>query len=319
VKAAEDGRRPEVPPAGHRALPGFPFPAAAAALAGADPGTDRAHRQAAEVSASVGTLDTAHLAWAAALLAELPADLRQATREPAAARALTFALLVDADPEVRVRQLEALGESAEAEVALETRRLLPRLAALRPEARIPLLDLALPALRRQSPEQYRSYRATVRALADADGRVSLFEYALHRMLLRHLDPHFRGPRKKAVQFYSLRQLGTEISCLLSLLARAGTGSDEAAAAAVAAGARELAGTGVEPGLLGSEACGLRDLDPALERLALAAPRLKEAVLRAAVAAVVADRQVTPEEGELLRAIADGLDCPVPPFLRAEAA
>jgi Zn-dependent protease with chaperone function len=323
VKAAEDGRRPEARPAGHRAMPGFPFPAAAAALAGAEPGAGGAHRQAAEVSASVGTLDTAHLAWAAALLAELPADLRQATREPAAARALTFALLVDADPEVRVRQLEALGESAEAEAALETRRLLPRLEPLRPEARIPLLDLALPALRRLSPEQYRSYRATVRALADADGRVSLFEYALHRMLLRHLDPHFRGPRKRSVQFYSLRQLGTEVSCLLSLLARAGaragTGADEAAAAAVAASARELAGTGVEPTLLGSEACALRDLDPALERLALAAPRLREAVLRAAVAAVVADRQVTPEEGELLRAIADGLDCPVPPFLRAEAA
>jgi hypothetical protein len=307
-------------------MPGFPFPAAAAALAGAEPGAGGAHRQAAEVSASVGTLDTAHLAWAAALLAELPADLRQATREPAAARALTFALLVDADPGVRGRQLEALGESAEAEVALETRRLLPRLAALRPEARIPLLDLALPALRRLSPEQYRRYRATVRALADADGRVSLFEYALHRMLIRHLDPHFGAPRRRTVQFYSLKGLGSELSCLLSLLGRAGAPAgeagdarEEAAAAAVAAAARELAATGAEPRLLDPDACRLRDFDRALGRLAMAAPKLKEQVLRAAVAAAVHDRQVTREEGELLRAVADGLDCPVPPFLRAEAA
>jgi hypothetical protein len=40
------------------------------------------------------------------------------------------------------------------------------------------------------------------------------------------------------------------------------------------------------------------------------------VLQAAVATVIHDQEVTASEGELLRAIADTLDCPVPPFLRA---
>ncbi|HUF78530.1 MAG TPA: M48 family metallopeptidase [Thermoanaerobaculia bacterium] len=314
--APEGALGPEARPAGRGAipLPGIPFPGAAA-LAGAASAPAR-------VAESVGTLDPAHVAWATTLLAELPAGLREAAHEPTAARALTFALLLDADPEVRSRQLEALGRSSEPAVATETRRLLLRLESLRPEARIPLLDLALPALRRLSPEQYRSYRTMVRALADADGRVSLLEYTLHRMLLRHLDPHFGAPRRKGVQFYSLKGLGQEVSCLLSLLARAGVqpgtadGGEEVAAAAVAAGARELAQAGLEPRLVEREACRLRDLDGALERLALAAPRLKERLLRAAVAVVVHDREVTREEGELLRAVADGLDCPVPPFLRA---
>ncbi|HSL81618.1 MAG TPA: hypothetical protein VLF66_02505, partial [Thermoanaerobaculia bacterium] len=61
-----------------------------------------------------------------------------------------------------------------------------------------------------------------------------------------------------------------------------------------------------------------DLDRGLERMALAAPRLKERLVRAAVAAVVHDRKITAAEGELLRAVADGLECPVPPFLRADA-
>ena len=82
---------------------------------------------------------------------------------------------------------------------------------------------------------------------------------------------------------------------------------------MAAGATELDGL-VEVETLGAEACRLSALDGALDRLAQAAPRLRERLLRAAVAVVGADRRVVAAEAELLRAIADGLDCPVPPFL-----
>jgi Zn-dependent protease with chaperone function len=264
---------------------------------------------------SVGTLDTEHLAFATTLLAELPGHLRAVAREPASARALVFAALLDAERAVRVRQLEELRRTAEPAVVDEVRALVEALAAVPAEARIPLIDLALPALRRMSPEQYRTFRASVDALARADGRISLFEYALHRVLLRHLDPHFGKPRERAVQYYGLQGLGSEVSCLLSLLARAGAHEDAAVAAAFAAAAGELAGTGAELALQAREECGLKALDLALDRLAVTAPRLKKQVLRAAVAAVAHDRRVTPEEGELLRAVADGLDCPVPPFLR----
>ncbi len=40
------------------------------------------------------------------------------------------------------------------------------------------------------------------------------------------------------------------------------------------------------------------------------------ILLACGKAVVADGQVTEREAELLRAIADSLDCPVPPFVEA---
>ena len=45
-----------------------------------------------------------------------------------------------------------------------------------------------------------------------------------------------------------------------------------------------------------------------------ASRQKRKILEAAIAIVVADRAVTVDEGELLRAIAEALDCPVPPLL-----
>ncbi|MBW3598424.1 MAG: hypothetical protein KY475_14270, partial [Planctomycetes bacterium] len=59
--------------------------------------------------------------------------------------------------------------------------------------------------------------------------------------------------------------------------------------------------------------GLRAVDEALNKLASASPQIKKRVLAAATACVAADGQVTVNEGELLRAIADSLDCPIPPL------
>lgn len=275
------------------------------------------------VAASVGTLDPAHLVWAAALLEGMPDPLRRAAREPASARALVYALLLDPKEEVRARQREVLEREAEPEVVAETGRLLPVLSRAGRDARLPLADLALPALRRLSREQYGRFRRTVTALAEADRRIDLFEYALRRMILRHLEPRFaegaegEGAKKgRAVQYYALRGLREEISLLLSMLAHTGHDGPEAAREAVTAGAAELAGL-VQVDALERSACRLSALDAALDRLAQVTPRLKERVLRAAVAAAGHDRRVTEREGELLRAIADGLGCPVPPFLTAD--
>jgi hypothetical protein len=52
----------------------------------------------------------------------------------------------------------------------------------------------------------------------------------------------------------------------------------------------------------------------LNRLAEAAPPLKLKLLNACVAVVSADGVVQIREAELLRAIADSLECPLPPLL-----
>lgn len=56
------------------------------------------------------------------------------------------------------------------------------------------------------------------------------------------------------------------------------------------------------------------LETGFEPLALLAPRLKRRLLQAAAATVLHDRQITVGEGELLRAVAETLDCPMPPLL-----
>jgi hypothetical protein len=67
-------------------------------------------------------------------------------------------------------------------------------------------------------------------------------------------------------------------------------------------------------LLPERASSLPALDQALDRLAASAPQVKSRVLDACATCIASDGRVTVAEGEMLRAIADSLDCPIPPLL-----
>jgi hypothetical protein len=64
-------------------------------------------------------------------------------------------------------------------------------------------------------------------------------------------------------------------------------------------------------------CDLARVDAALARLSQAVPQIKKNVLNACVQTVAADESIHEREAELLRAIADALDCPIPPFVQLQ--
>jgi Zn-dependent protease with chaperone function len=274
-----------------------------------DPGT---------IADTVGTLDKEHLELAASFLARLPPALRDAARDPAGACAIVFGLLLDRDPGLRRRQLDELKAAVDAPIHVETVKLTPALDQCPVEARLPLVDLALPALRRLSEPQYRVFRSAVERLIAADAKLSLFEFTLQRILLRHLQPHFHPSRPPAVAYGSLRAVSRQASLLLSILAHAGQAQSERATQAFARGAQRLADTRATASLLPFEQCGLADLDRALTTLVQASPAMKRRLIEACAATIAFDKRVTIQEGELLRAISDSLDCPMPPFLPGQA-
>ena len=85
-------------------------------------------------------------------------------------------------------------------VRQETERLLPDVASVATHAKLPLVDLALPALRHFSPAQYRQFSRAMQLLIESDNEIDLFEYVLQKIVLRHLDPHFNGARKPVIQY-----------------------------------------------------------------------------------------------------------------------
>ncbi|MEW6072914.1 MAG: hypothetical protein AB1726_10040, partial [Planctomycetota bacterium] len=262
--------------------------------------------------ARVGRPAPEHVEYARALVDALPAAVREAAREPYGARALVYGLLLDpADDGVRRAQLAHLAAGPDAAVHAATNALAPALAAVDPSARLPLVDLALPALRELSPAQYAAFRANVEALIRADRRLDLFEWVLGRILLRHLEPGFDPSVTRPVGSAPLPRFAGPCAVLLGALARAGSGDPAAARAAFARGAERL---GLALPLALPAATDLRALEGALAALATVAPSGKRAILAAGAAAISADGGVSVAEGELFRAVADSLGCPVPPLL-----
>ena len=60
--------------------------------------------------------------------------------------------------------------------------------------------------------------------------------------------------------------------------------------------------------------GVAQLGAAVDTLSEIVPPMKKRLLEACAVCIGADHEVTVEEAEMLRAIADGLGCPMPPVL-----
>jgi hypothetical protein len=261
---------------------------------------------------------TAHLHFAAALRASFPPAIQNAARDPLGASSLIYGMLLSLEPEQRNKQLQLLSQAASDDIRRETERLLPDVESIAANAKLPLVDLALPALRHFSPAQYRQFSRAIQTLIESDGKIDLHEYVLQKIVLRHLDPQFNGARKPVIQYYAIRPLVPDCAVLLSALAHAGADDAARAEAAFLQGARQLGcNAGAELAFLHSDQCDLPQVDAALNRLCQAAPQIKKSLLGACALTVAANGVIQETEAELLRAIADTLDCPMPPFLQSD--
>jgi uncharacterized tellurite resistance protein B-like protein len=254
-----------------------------------------------------------HREYIRELVAAMPPAVVDAAHEPYGARALIFATLLDENADVRAAQLKALERTADANVFELTLSLVTAVNQLDVRAYLPLVDMTLPALRALSQSQYEEFIKCFIQLVEADQRLGLFEWTLHQVLLRHLRPQFESVQPAQVRYYGLQQLGHPISVLLSTLAYASQHDDEAA---FAAGKAQLPEVRVR--LLSREECGVGELDGALRELRQVAPKLRSQLVDAVAACICADRSVSVEEGELLRAVCDMLNCPMPPLLAGQS-
>jgi Zn-dependent protease with chaperone function len=268
------------------------------------------------IVADVGRPKTKHLRYAIDFHQAIPPSLQAATRDPLGASALVCAFLLGNEASEREKQLADLARVTSEAMRQETMRIWPAVQGIPPQARIPLVDLALPALRRLSPQQFEQFRAAVKALVASDSETDLFEYMLQKIVMRHLETHFLPARKTVTQFYDLRPLAHDCGVLLSATAYAGQENATQAHAAFVQGAELLSHIArCEIPWLPPDLCDLSHLDIALERLGQAVPQIKKNVLNACAQTVAADGIIQEREAELLRAIADSLDCPMPPFVQ----
>jgi len=265
-----------------------------------------------ETVGRIGKVTPAQVTYAADLSAGLPDQLREAVSEPFSARAAIYCLLLDPSADIRGTQLARLQAEADPRDSAETQRLAPMVSQLPDAARLPLIDLAMPTLRRMSPAQHEVFRRQVDQLTKADLNLSVFEYVLACVLERYLDARFgRKPVKPAA--LPLQTPTPHVVSVLSLLAWEGNETEETARQAFDAGMRQYMRGANPHELLPRKACSVEQLDQRLRLLATTTAGAKRRILLACVECITFDRKATVREVELYRAIGDVLGVPVPPL------
>ncbi|MEX2044888.1 MAG: hypothetical protein WD941_06000, partial [Opitutus sp.] len=259
--------------------------------------------------AAIGTMTPEHIARAQRLLDEIPTRLGDAARSPGEARLLVCGLLLDDDPAVRARQRNLVSSIAGAEALAVLNQMEPLISGLGPEQRLPLLQLALPALRGIAPGDLEKFLGLLDELVHVDEKVSTFEFALQKLLVHSLALG-RHPGSAMVNIHAFTAVVPEISLVLSALAGTATRDAATAPRAFEKGAAQL--TLIADRLRYRADADFAALDAALDKLATASLPIKQRTLTAAAHVVNADGQVLVAEFELLRAIAAALDCPMPP-------
>jgi hypothetical protein len=270
--------------------------------------------QAQTVLPNLGKPTPLHLRYAEELRNSFPEKVQSAAREPLDATALIYAMLLSTDEALRTKQLTELAKRAAAGVGETTAALWPEVVPIASRARLPLVNLALPALRQLRPDEFEQFSQAMHWLIESDRQIEVFEFVLQKIVRRHLASQSGEARPVSIQYDTLRPLVRDCSVVLSVLANVSSRNEGEVEKAFQTGAPHLGARTDGLQLLPRAECGLEQLDTALDRLALAAPRIKKHLIEACVQVVGADGLIQEREAEVLRAIADTLECPIPPFV-----
>lgn len=268
-----------------------------------------------EVLQSVGEASPERLVYCATLLDEIPRPLMEARSNILGAIASVYTLLLDEDLEERRKQGQLLHKYCDPRVVDESRKLWPAVATLEQEIRLPLMDLLYPTLRRMTDDQFHNFSAMVDRLIMADGKVVLKEFIIQKVLMHRLELSLSEPKRKVVQFKAYSAVVGDMQFLLSCLADVGHDDINDAAASFDAGRSRIpAKYGEKIRFLPADEWTFSQVGVALDRLATASPTIKKTVVDACAYCVMGDGVVTVEEIELLRAICESVDIPLPPFI-----
>ncbi|HET7561477.1 MAG TPA: M48 family metallopeptidase [Rhodanobacteraceae bacterium] len=297
------------------ALPGFPKPVAGGAkpIGGVIPaaGAELAITAAA-VASQVGTPGSDDYHAATQLHAQIPPALAVAARDPRGALAVVLALAVSDQPELLAKQLQSVTQAFDAALAGAVASLAPQIAALHPMLRLPLAQLAFPAVKRRPRPEVTAFVKALDDLVHADGQVDLDEYCLAKLVqaqvVAALDPAagFKPGARK------LADLADDLRDLVALVAHFGNDDDDDARRAF-----QMALAAALPNaqmLYAVPEDWQAALDRSLAALQHLAPEGKQLTVQALTRAIAADGKVSVAESELLRVVCAVLGCPLPPLL-----
>lgn len=259
-----------------------------------------------------GQLPMAALDEARRFLSSLPDSIRVAPQTPEGAAALVLALVLAHSGGPKGQSNEVARHHVDPRMFAQAEGLVPAVQALGVRGRLPLAERAFPALVHLEHDASAGLLRAVSAAAMADGRLDPFDFALFHLLKKAL-PGGKDPARRSSWEVPLSRLRTEVELLFSLVAW--WEDDESAARAAfehgVAGLPNGDGNGLS--LVPRRTLDLARLDGALERLEQSTPEGRRALLEGVAQLLEMGGHAALEQVEVLRALGEALEVPVPAF------
>ena len=144
-------------------------------------------------------------------LPRIPSPLIKAARSAFDARFLMYRLLISTQPETAAKQRMLLG-SAYTQVKALMKYSIPN------GLQFALIELAIPALKEMTPEQFTEFHQQIWSLIQADDQQSIEEWLTYRMLNHQLHPHFGITTSAKIRASTVESLLPSLNVFLSYLA-----------------------------------------------------------------------------------------------------
>ncbi len=240
-----------------------------------------------------------------AILASLPEQTRVEARDQIGSEALTLALIYSDEQSVRSIQHKLVEEELGAEFAQRVEHNYKDIQGLSTEQRLPLVELAMPAIKGLTVEQKKQLLNTLHQLKEVDQQVSLYEWCLTQLVERYIRADLK-PNQRVAGVRMKAQTDAELT--LSILAWYGHDNKHEATAAFNAAAK-VYGTALQP--IRSQPLSFGDLADALDRMDQWDVRQKERLVNAWIQCVNMDGKITAVERKLLFTLATCISQPLP--------
>jgi Zn-dependent protease with chaperone function len=266
------------------------------------------------ITETVGQPGPAHLEYSRNLRKSIPANLYDAAHSLEMAHPLIIALILDRSGQQIEQQMTLVENRFSAGQCRLIQGYREDLANVGAEYRLPMLELALPILKRRPAAQLVELVEFADHLAKIDATVDLYEYCIGRILrlrLRDaLDPSHSG------RTYGPFERRRALANVLVVIARHGHANSIDGQAALDA-AKPILGKWMNKTSIDvNQDVTLDALDVSLDILLWYEGKDFSKFMLAICTTAAHDGRLTLAEAELIRVVAATVDCPVPPILGA---
>lgn len=245
-----------------------------------------------------------HFAGAAYSLKEIPFPIDQITQDLGDTKALIYLLMMTDSPSHNVEQAKLLLEREPQHIFKKMEYLWPKMSAYPREKRISGVLLAAPTLRQMHARERTEFCETLKRLAETDGKITLYEFCILNAVKGILI--YNDSRD-----FSAAEVAPEITLVLNLFLRESSCPADRQERVLAAAKAVNPDAFQDLHICADNELNVTALGRAFENLRNTDIMLRSSLIDAAKVIISEDNKITASEGDLLKAFAVALGCPMP--------